>query len=199
MQPRQQPWCDGRVGVLGPSYLGFTAWACVGACEPGELHAAIPCISQAVVRPCVFAPGGAVALELLVLWFYLIELVALVRAPLKWLANVAACVRTRRLAKACMVAPLAELDRHLLGGLRLLYGTPPSVTNALFVVGHHIPEHRGKGGRELVKAAAKRGGIVTARLGRPERFARRAGGSGGGAQPIGLLQGDGATPLLEGS
>ena len=44
---REQPWCDGRVGVIGPSYLGLTAWACVGACAPGELQAAIPTITQA--------------------------------------------------------------------------------------------------------------------------------------------------------
>ena len=44
---RAQSWCDGRVGVIGPSYLGFAAWACVGACEPGELQAAIPTITQA--------------------------------------------------------------------------------------------------------------------------------------------------------
>lgn len=33
---REQQWCDGRVAVFGPSYLGLTAWACVGSCEPGK-------------------------------------------------------------------------------------------------------------------------------------------------------------------
>ena len=39
---RQQPWCDGRVAVYGPSYLGLTTWACVGGCADGELQAALP-------------------------------------------------------------------------------------------------------------------------------------------------------------
>ena len=32
---RSQPWCDGRIGVFGPSYLGFTTWAMIGACAVG--------------------------------------------------------------------------------------------------------------------------------------------------------------------
>ena len=39
---RRQPWCDGRVAVYGPSYLGLTTWACVGGCADGELQAALP-------------------------------------------------------------------------------------------------------------------------------------------------------------
>ena len=110
---REQPWCDGRIAVFGPSYLGLTAWACVGACEPGEIQAAVPIITridarasnpsalthvareaafppsrfhslngrrlrallwtEAAVRSAVFSEAGAISHELLVLWFYLIE------------------------------------------------------------------------------------------------------------------------------
>ncbi|CAJ1444904.1 unnamed protein product [Effrenium voratum] len=30
---RKQPWCSGKVGVTGASYLGFTAWACVDGAQ----------------------------------------------------------------------------------------------------------------------------------------------------------------------
>ncbi|KAL3905881.1 MAG: hypothetical protein SGPRY_010755 [Prymnesium sp.] len=43
---RCQPWCDGRVGVFGASYLGFTAWACCGAAKPGEVQCAVVAITQ---------------------------------------------------------------------------------------------------------------------------------------------------------
>lgn len=32
-----QPWSDGRVGLMGASYGGFTAWECAGAQPPGLL------------------------------------------------------------------------------------------------------------------------------------------------------------------
>ena len=111
---RSQPWCDGRIGVFGPSYLGFTTWAMIGACAAGELQAAIPTITQAVVRPAIFHHNGAIASELLVLWFYLIEVICLPSLP-KFVANVYACWRDRRLSKAFMHAPLAELDEWLVG------------------------------------------------------------------------------------
>ena len=68
-----------------------------------------------MVRPAVFAPGGAVSLELLVLWFYLIEVVVLFRRPLRLIANVAHCIAASRLRRSCMHAPLGELDTWLVG------------------------------------------------------------------------------------
>ena len=58
---RQQPWCDGRVAVYGPSYLGLTTWACVGGCGDGELQAAIPVIAQSRVFPAIFQGSDAEA------------------------------------------------------------------------------------------------------------------------------------------
>ena len=46
----------------------------MGACEPGELQACMPAITQAVLRPAIFVEGGAISLELLVLWFYVSQL-----------------------------------------------------------------------------------------------------------------------------
>ena len=73
------------------------------------------CVCGSVVRPAVFAPGGAVSLELLVLWFYLIEVVVLFRQPLRLIANVAHCIAASRLSRSCMHAPLGELDTWLVG------------------------------------------------------------------------------------
>ena len=111
---REQPWCDGRIGVIGASYLGFAAWAAIGACEPGELQCAVPTITQAVVRPAVFSSAGAIALELLVLWFYLIELIAL-KGPFAFVRAVYRDLNTKRLSRAFMHAPLETLDRLLVG------------------------------------------------------------------------------------
>jgi len=111
---RAQPWCDGRVAVFGPSYLGLTAWACVGACEPGEIQAHVPVITQAVVRSAVFSKGGAIALELLVLWFYLIEVITH-RNPLRLGLALYRDWRDHRLSKAAMHEPLGELDTLLFG------------------------------------------------------------------------------------
>ena len=73
---RHLPPCACHLSALFPSPSVFPRrWACVGACDPGEINAAVPIITQAVVRPAVFSEGGAVSLELLVLWFYLIEVI----------------------------------------------------------------------------------------------------------------------------
>jgi hypothetical protein len=69
---REQPWCNGRIGVLGVSYLGLTAWACVGACEAGELQAAVVTSATTRIYPIIFPEGGAVSLELLNLWLTLV-------------------------------------------------------------------------------------------------------------------------------
>jgi putative CocE/NonD family hydrolase len=57
-----QPWCDGRIGLLGRGYSGFAAWAALAG-APEKVHAM-------VVASCardVYAahhPGGALAVEL---------------------------------------------------------------------------------------------------------------------------------------
>ena len=111
---RAQPWCDGRIAVFGPSYLGLTAWACVGACEPGEVQALVPVITQAVVRPAVFGEGGSISLELLVLWFYLIEIITH-KSPVTLCRALYRDWRQGRLLRASMQEPLGELDLLLFG------------------------------------------------------------------------------------
>ena len=142
---RQQPWCDGRVAVYGPSYLGLTTWACVGGCGDGELQAAIPVIAQSRVFPALFqgseaeaAPsggateggaaeggategveaGGGFSLELCVLWLYLVFTLlqpALMRSRLALCRTLYRDWRARRLERACLAAPLERMDELLLG------------------------------------------------------------------------------------
>lgn len=66
---RQQPWCNGKVGVTGVSYLGFTAWACL---DGAHVDAIVPVMTRSSVRDAIFLPGGAISYELIVLWFYLV-------------------------------------------------------------------------------------------------------------------------------
>jgi predicted acyl esterase len=67
---RSQKWCNGRIGVTGISYLGFTAWGCVD--KDSGVDAIAPVISQSRVRPAMFQDGGAISSELCTLWFFLV-------------------------------------------------------------------------------------------------------------------------------
>jgi predicted acyl esterase len=45
-----QPWCDGRVGMFGDSYYGFTQWAAVASGHPA-LRAIVPRVTSADLGP----------------------------------------------------------------------------------------------------------------------------------------------------
>ena len=57
---RQQPWFDGRLGLTGPSYLGYTQWA---ISDSPEVKAMAVKVTSAEFRSVVF-PGGAFHLGL---------------------------------------------------------------------------------------------------------------------------------------
>jgi len=76
----------------------------------------IPVISQSVVRPAVFLPGGAIALELVVLWLYLVmNLLASLHRPTDFFRNVVSGWRSGLPYKAWKSLPMAELDVLLTG------------------------------------------------------------------------------------
>lgn len=58
---RQQEWFDGRLGTIGPSYLGYTQWA-LAADAPPELGAMVVQVGIADLRGILY-PGGAFGLE----------------------------------------------------------------------------------------------------------------------------------------
>lgn len=57
----EQPWCDGRVGVLGSAYAAYAAWAAASA---GSAVRAVVAVMGAADPHPSWHPGGATALEL---------------------------------------------------------------------------------------------------------------------------------------
>ena len=113
---RQQEWYSGRLAVFGISYLGFTAWACAGGRAHSEVRVLVPVISQSRVRSAVFLPGGAVALELVVLWLYLVlRLLNNVKSPWHFVCNVVRARWEGLPSSAMHHLPIGELDEVLLG------------------------------------------------------------------------------------
>jgi putative CocE/NonD family hydrolase len=67
---REQPWCDGRVGLWGFSYGGFTQWkALLGCAEAGvPVVCAAPSMAPPPWQGVDFRRGGAVELSAAVHW-----------------------------------------------------------------------------------------------------------------------------------
>lgn len=61
----RQSWFNGKLGLWGPSYLGFVQWA-VAAGGPEYLKAIVPIIAAS--RPAAYYPGGAFILDTSLRW-----------------------------------------------------------------------------------------------------------------------------------
>eukprot|EP00927_Polykrikos_kofoidii_P023745 TRINITY_DN21767_c0_g1_i2.p1 TRINITY_DN21767_c0_g1~~TRINITY_DN21767_c0_g1_i2.p1 ORF type:complete len:663 (+),score=73.12 TRINITY_DN21767_c0_g1_i2:153-1991(+) len=111
---RQQPWCNGKVGVTGVSYLGFTAWACL---DGAQVDAIVPVITRSSVREAVFLPGGAFSLELVVLWFYLVVhlLADVEKNPWSFVRKLLRGQWQGTVPRSLQHTPLADVDSLLLG------------------------------------------------------------------------------------
>lgn len=105
-----QPWYDGRLGLTGPSYLGYAQWAISDALPPTSAMATK--VTTAHFGPVVF-PGGAFHLGLWLSWLQVIE--GLRNRPLATAARMLAGDIERRTEKAAMVLPLVEADRAAVG------------------------------------------------------------------------------------
>ncbi|HVW91324.1 MAG TPA: CocE/NonD family hydrolase [Devosia sp.] len=101
---RRQPWFDGRLGLTGPSYLGFTQWAIADA---PEVKAMAVKVSSAEFRSVVF-PGGAFHLNLWLSWLQVIE--GLRGIPLWFSIRMLTGDIERRTLKASLTLPLVEAD-----------------------------------------------------------------------------------------
>lgn len=65
---REQPWCNGTVGVLGTSYVGMTAWnIAAGDAKGVAAIAPLATSTDAYLAPW-YSPGGAVSLDSLLTW-----------------------------------------------------------------------------------------------------------------------------------
>ena len=58
---RSQPWSDGRVGMFGASYMGYTQWLAAVA-RPPHLAAMLPECCPSDYWSASFGPGGALRL-----------------------------------------------------------------------------------------------------------------------------------------
>jgi hypothetical protein len=105
---RRQPWFDGRLGLTGPSYLGYTAWAIADA---PEVQAIAIKVSSSEFRSVVF-PNGAFHLGLWLSWLQTIDGLGdvLVFSLRMLLGDI-----ERRTARAALTLPLIEADRAAVG------------------------------------------------------------------------------------
>ncbi len=62
-----QPWANGRVGMWGGSYVGYTQWAAAATNPPALVTIAPDVTFTDLYRDC-FVPGGALALGVAVSW-----------------------------------------------------------------------------------------------------------------------------------
>jgi putative CocE/NonD family hydrolase len=107
---KAQPWFDGRIGLTGPSYLGYAQWAISDALP--ETAALAVKVTTADFRPVVF-PSGAFHLNLWLSWVQVIE--GLRARPLATAARMFSGDIERRTDKAAAVLPLVEADRKAVG------------------------------------------------------------------------------------
>ena len=107
---KAQPWYDGRIGLTGPSYLGYAQWAISDALP--ETAAMATKVTTADFRPVVF-PSGAFHLNLWLSWVQVVE--GLRTRPLATAARMFSGDIERRTDKAAAVLPLIEADKVAVG------------------------------------------------------------------------------------
>ncbi len=107
---KAQPWFDGRLGLSGPSYLGYAQWAICDALPP--ISAMATKVTSAEFRSVVF-PSGAFHLGLWLSWLQVIE--GLRGNPLKMTGTMFSGGVEKRTAKAAMTLPLIDADIAAVG------------------------------------------------------------------------------------
>jgi uncharacterized protein len=104
-----QPWFGGRVGMTGPSYLGFVQWA-VASGAPEYLRALAPQITAAQFRDGIYA-GESFSLKTLLAWLYTLHF----QERSLWEVARANLRMEHALAAAAMRAPLGDADSVAVG------------------------------------------------------------------------------------
>lgn len=105
-----QPWYDGRIGLSGPSYLGYAQWAICDALPSKSAMATK--VTTADFRPVVF-PSGAFHLGLWLSWLQVIE--GLKTRPISTAARMFSGDIERRTEKAARTLPLLDADQAVAG------------------------------------------------------------------------------------
>ncbi|PVZ12914.1 CocE/NonD family hydrolase [Actinomycetospora cinnamomea] len=105
-----QPWCDGRLATLGPSYLGLTQWALAPAAG-GALRAMGTLVTASSFRGQTY-PGGAFSLDNALSWTSTMRTLA--AGPV---VRVVRLLRGRRnVVDALDALPLSSADSRATGG-----------------------------------------------------------------------------------
>jgi putative CocE/NonD family hydrolase len=107
---KRQPWFDGRIGLTGPSYLGYAQWAISDALP--RTSAMATKVTSAEFRSVVF-PGGAFHLGLWLGWMQTIE--GLRTSPLTFGERLFRGGIEKQTLKASMRLPLLDADRRVTG------------------------------------------------------------------------------------
>ena len=107
---REQPWFDGQLATIGPSYLGYVQFA-LAAEQPPELRAMVTQVAMSGPYEFIY-PGGALALE---------NVLVATAATLGFEHGMAAVIRSglrvqRRLRRVSRELPLIRAYRPALGG-----------------------------------------------------------------------------------
>ena len=105
-----QDWYDGRLGLSGPSYLGYAQWAICD--ELPEISAMATKVTSAEFQSVVF-PSGAFHLGLWLSWLQVIE--GLRGNPLKMSGSMFSGGVEKRTARASMTLPLLHADNAAVG------------------------------------------------------------------------------------
>jgi putative CocE/NonD family hydrolase len=104
---RRQPWHRGKIGMIGPSYLGLVQWAVAQDAGPDLAALAIQ-VSASQFHGQTYA-GGSLSLETAASWL------VLVAAQERRLAPVAIVRSLRRLPRLFRQLPLEDLDERATG------------------------------------------------------------------------------------
>jgi putative CocE/NonD family hydrolase len=105
-----QDWYDGRLGVTGPSYLGYAQWAICDALPPASAMATK--VTSAEFRSVVF-PGGAFHLGLWLNWLQVVE--GLRTDPMGIMGRIFSGGIERKTLSVSMKLPLADADVRAVG------------------------------------------------------------------------------------
>ncbi len=107
---KAQPWFDGRIGLTGPSYLGYAQWAISDALPP--VSALAVKVTTSNFKPVVF-PAGAFHLSLWLSWVQVIEGLRL--RPLATAARMFSGDIERQTERAAATLPLLDADKAVIG------------------------------------------------------------------------------------
>lgn len=105
---RKQPWYGAKIGMYGPSYLGFVQWAVAGECPQG-LNALALQVTASNPRSMMY-PGGAFSLRTMLAWTYLVGKQAVGVSDIR-----IGLGRAHALKRGNRRLPLADGDRLILG------------------------------------------------------------------------------------